>query len=134
MKYFIHTLREGNVNCQCSACTSDCLEKNAVKVVQVKLGYVEAVCKLKTTNDVCCILVCEPSYLVATEESGRINLWTMNSTWRLSSILTSLHVCFTFVYFRYSSKYVSFIKVHPSSLLFSFGCIINITYTLTKGR
>ncbi|KAJ9563742.1 hypothetical protein OSB04_008902 [Centaurea solstitialis] len=82
---------EGNVNCQCSACTSDCSAKNAVKVVEVKLGYVEAVCKLETITSVCCILVCEPSYLVAAEESGRMNLWTMNSTWRLSSIASTEH-------------------------------------------
>ena len=99
LKYFIRTLREGNINCQCSVCTSDCSEKNTVKVVQVKLGYVEAVCKLKTVTSVCCILVCEPSYLVAAEESGRLNLWTMNSTWRLSFIFTSLHV-----YSRYAYK------------------------------
>ncbi|GJS93364.1 putative FY-rich, FY-rich, WD40/YVTN repeat-like-containing domain protein [Tanacetum coccineum] len=73
--------REGSVDCQCSVCTSDSLEKNAVKVMQVKLGYVQVVCKLKTTNDVGSILVCEPSYLVAAEEGGRINLWTMNSQW-----------------------------------------------------
>nr|XP_043625934.1 uncharacterized protein LOC122597400 [Erigeron canadensis] len=73
--------REGSVNCSCSPCTSDCFEKNAVKVVQVKLGYVEVVCKLKTTNNVCSILVCEPNYLVAAEDSGRVNLWAMNSPW-----------------------------------------------------
>ncbi|KVH97689.1 hypothetical protein Ccrd_000190 [Cynara cardunculus var. scolymus] len=77
--------REGNVNCQCSVCTSNCSGKNAVKVVQVKLGYVQAVCKLNTVTTVCCILVCEPSYLVAAEESGRMNLWTMNSTWSEST-------------------------------------------------
>ncbi|KAI3731524.1 hypothetical protein L1987_62712 [Smallanthus sonchifolius] len=73
--------REGSVNCGCSVCTSDCFEKNAVKIVQVKLGYVQVACKLKTTNNVCSILVCEPSYLVASEESGKMNLWTMNSSW-----------------------------------------------------
>ncbi|KAI3720171.1 hypothetical protein L6452_21084 [Arctium lappa] len=77
--------REGDVNCQCSVCTSDCSGQNAVKIVQVKLGYVQAVCKLKTITNVCCILVCEPSYLVAAEESGRMNLWTMNSTWSAST-------------------------------------------------
>ncbi|KAI7728960.1 hypothetical protein M8C21_020056, partial [Ambrosia artemisiifolia] len=73
--------REGSVNCGCSVCTSDCFEKNAVKIVQVKVGYVRVVCKLQTTNNVCSILVCEPSYLVASEESGKMNLWTMNSSW-----------------------------------------------------
>ncbi|KAL8230010.1 hypothetical protein R6Q57_014910 [Mikania cordata] len=73
--------REGNVICGCSVCTSNCFEKNAVQIVQVKLGYVQVVCKLKTTNNVYSILVCEPSYLVASEESGKLNLWTMNSSW-----------------------------------------------------
>lgn len=81
------------MKCQCSDCTIDCSEKNAVKVVEVKLGYVQVVCKMKTTNDLCSILVCEPSYLVAVEECGKMNLWTMNSSWRLF-ILTSLHVIF----------------------------------------
>lgn len=89
-KILILTLREGSVDCRCSACTSDCFEKNALKVVQVKLGYVQVVCKLKTTNDVCSILVCETNYLVAAEESGIMNLWTMNSPWRLSTTLTFL--------------------------------------------
>ncbi|KAK1413720.1 hypothetical protein QVD17_35498 [Tagetes erecta] len=74
--------REFSVNCGCSVCKSECFEKNAVKIVQVKLGYVQVVCKLKTTNNVCSILVCEPSYLVASEESGKMNLWTMDSSWR----------------------------------------------------
>ncbi|KAK9074569.1 hypothetical protein SSX86_007167 [Deinandra increscens subsp. villosa] len=73
--------REGSLNCGCSVCTSDCFEKNAVKIVQVKLGYVQVVCKLKTTSNVCSILVCQPSYLVASEESGKMNLWTMDSSW-----------------------------------------------------
>ncbi|XP_052626125.1 uncharacterized protein LOC111915815 isoform X2 [Lactuca sativa] len=73
--------REGGVKCQFSACTPDSFEKNAVKIVQVKLGYVHVVCKLKTSSSVCCILVCEPNYLLVAEETGRMNLWTMNSTW-----------------------------------------------------
>ncbi|XP_071739268.1 uncharacterized protein [Rutidosis leptorrhynchoides] len=72
---------EGSVNCTCSTCTSDCFEGNAIKVVQVKLGYVQVVCKLSTTNDVRSILVCEPNYIVAAEDTGKINLWTMNSQW-----------------------------------------------------
>ncbi|KAD7116534.1 hypothetical protein E3N88_03802 [Mikania micrantha] len=73
--------REGSVICGCSVCTSDCFEKNAVQIVQVKVGYVQVVCKLKTTNNVYSILICEPNYLVASEESGKLNLWTMNSSW-----------------------------------------------------
>ncbi|CAK9142437.1 unnamed protein product [Ilex paraguariensis] len=73
--------REGKLHCVCSACTSDCFEKNAVKIVQVKLGYVLVIAKLKTADVVRCILVCEPSCLLAAEESGRLHLWIMNSTW-----------------------------------------------------
>lgn len=87
-KYYFkfNTLREGGVKCQFSACTPDSFEKNAVKIVQVKLGYVHVVCKLKTSSSVCCILVCEPNYLLVAEETGRMNLWTMNSTWRYVSL------------------------------------------------
>ena len=107
------------MDCQCSVCTSDSLEKNAVKVVQVKLGYAQVVCKLKTTEDVCCILVCEPGYLVAAEEGGRINLWTMNSQWRLPlSLLLTLDVLATI-----SLLYRSLVALYRSHLvLYLFQC------------
>ncbi|KAA8532878.1 hypothetical protein F0562_033005 [Nyssa sinensis] len=73
--------REGKMHCPCSACALDCFEKNAVKIVQVKLGYVSVMTKLKTVDNVHCILVCEPNYLVGVEESGKLHLWIMNSTW-----------------------------------------------------
>ncbi|KAK9276843.1 hypothetical protein L1049_006380 [Liquidambar formosana] len=73
--------RERNIHCLCSACTLDCFEENAVNIVQVKLGYVSLVAKLKTVGSVHCILVCEPDHLVAVEEGGRLHLWIMNSTW-----------------------------------------------------
>ncbi|XP_052187785.1 uncharacterized protein LOC127798326 isoform X2 [Diospyros lotus] len=73
--------REGRMQCPCSACRSDCFEQNAVKVVQVENGYVSIVVKLKTVDTVRCILVCEPTYLVGIEESGRLHLWVMNPTW-----------------------------------------------------
>lgn len=75
-------LREQNINCLCLACTSDCCDENAVKVVRVQPGYVSVVVKLTATESVYCILVCEPCYLVAVGESGRLHVWIMNSTWR----------------------------------------------------
>ncbi|XP_057461222.1 uncharacterized protein LOC130751632 [Actinidia eriantha] len=73
--------RERKMQCQCSACRSDCFENNAVNIVQVKHGYISVVVNLKTVDNVHCILVCEPNYLVCMEESGTLHLWVMNSTW-----------------------------------------------------
>ncbi|KAL3824247.1 hypothetical protein ACJIZ3_020276 [Penstemon smallii] len=73
--------REGKLHCLCSACTSDCFKNNAVKIVQLNSGYVSLVTKLETTQDVRCFLVCEPSFLLAAEESGKLKLWVMNSRW-----------------------------------------------------
>ncbi|XP_062162867.1 uncharacterized protein LOC133869800 isoform X2 [Alnus glutinosa] len=73
--------REGRIQCLCSTCTSDCSEENAVKIVQVKFGYVSIVVKLKTVESLHCILVCEPNHLVAVGETGRLHLWVMNSVW-----------------------------------------------------
>eukprot|EP00268_Persea_americana_P023888 TRINITY_DN23401_c0_g2_i2.p1 TRINITY_DN23401_c0_g2~~TRINITY_DN23401_c0_g2_i2.p1 ORF type:complete len:1081 (-),score=258.90 TRINITY_DN23401_c0_g2_i2:211-3453(-) len=76
--------REQSINCLCLACTSDCCDENAVKVVRVQPGYVSVVVKLTATESVYCILVCEPCYLVAVGESGRLHVWIMNSTWSLA--------------------------------------------------
>ncbi|GAV78765.1 LOW QUALITY PROTEIN: hypothetical protein CFOL_v3_22230, partial [Cephalotus follicularis] len=72
---------EGRYDCLCSACTSDCFEENALKIVRVKSGYVTVVAKLKTNDNPQCILVCEPNRLIAVGESGRLHLWVMNSAW-----------------------------------------------------
>lgn len=74
--------REGRNDCLCSTCTSHRLDKNALKIVKVKSGYVSVVAKLKTDDSVQCILVCEPKHLIAVGESGKLHLWEMNSTWR----------------------------------------------------
>ncbi|KAI3953689.1 hypothetical protein MKW98_017513 [Papaver atlanticum] len=73
--------RNQSALCSCSVCKSDCLEENALKIVHVKLGYVAPVAKLKTAENVCCILVCEPNHLVAAEENGGLHVWAMNSRW-----------------------------------------------------
>lgn len=74
--------REQNVSCLCSMCRLGCSEENAVKVVQVRFGYVSPVIKLTTVERLSCLLVCEPNYLIAVEESGGLHVWIMNSTWR----------------------------------------------------
>ncbi|KAI3970741.1 hypothetical protein MKX01_024388 [Papaver californicum] len=73
--------RNQSALCSCSVCKSDCLEENALKIVHVKLGYVDPVAKLKTVESICCILVCEPNHLVAAEENGGLHVWAMNSRW-----------------------------------------------------
>lgn len=53
-----------------------------MKIVEVKAGYVSVVVKLRATDNLQCILVCEPDHLVAAGEGRRLHLWTMNSRWR----------------------------------------------------
>ncbi|KAG6651186.1 hypothetical protein CIPAW_06G093500 [Carya illinoinensis] len=107
--------REGRIQCLCSTCKSDCLEENTVKIVQVKFGYVSVVVKLKAVEILHCILVCEPSHLVAVGESGRLHLWVMNSAWRdiskriclssFSAPSTSIYQFFPISLFNWNSKY-----------------------------
>ncbi|KAI3467220.1 hypothetical protein Pfo_023883 [Paulownia fortunei] len=73
--------REGKLNCSCPACTSDCFEKNAIKIVRLNRGYASLLTRLEMTQGVCCLLVCEPSFLLAAEEGGKLKLWVMNSGW-----------------------------------------------------
>ncbi|XP_051122271.1 uncharacterized protein LOC127245435 isoform X2 [Andrographis paniculata] len=73
--------REGKVHCPCPACSLDCFEKNAVKIVKLNNGYASLVTRLETTQAVCCLLVCEPSFLLAAEEGGKLRLWVMNCEW-----------------------------------------------------
>lgn len=53
-----------------------------MKIIEVKLGYVSVVVKLKTVESLQSVLVCEPNHLVAIGESGRLHLWVLNSAWR----------------------------------------------------
>ncbi|KAL0463714.1 UNVERIFIED_CONTAM: hypothetical protein Slati_0259000 [Sesamum latifolium] len=73
--------REGKLHCSCSACTSDFFEENAVKIVKLSSGYASLVTRLETTQGVCCLLVCEPNFLLAAEEGGKLKLWVMNAGW-----------------------------------------------------
>ncbi|KNA14668.1 hypothetical protein SOVF_105350 isoform B [Spinacia oleracea] len=77
--------REKNLHCLCPKCESCCFEENAVKIVQIKLGYISLVVKLKTIFPVHYVLVCEPDHLIAVDESGRIYVWIMNSNWSVQT-------------------------------------------------
>ncbi|KAK7360635.1 hypothetical protein VNO77_02643 [Canavalia gladiata] len=67
-------------NCRLTVSTV-CSEKDALKIVQIEHGYVSVVTMLETVDNVHCILVCEPNRLVSVGESGRLQVWVMNSTW-----------------------------------------------------
>ncbi|CAN4122038.1 unnamed protein product [Withania somnifera] len=73
--------RKGDIKCRCSLCALNHFEENAVKIAQIRNGYLSLVTKLKTTLRVCFILVCSPDHLVAVEESGKLYVWIMNSEW-----------------------------------------------------
>ncbi|CAN1152356.1 hypothetical protein LINPERPRIM_LOCUS28886 [Linum perenne] len=76
--------REGRVDCLCSTCEADSCSSTSVKIVRVNLGYVSVLLELRTDEEIECILVCKPNHLVAAVESGRLHLWTMDSTWSTS--------------------------------------------------
>ncbi|KAL8518470.1 hypothetical protein ACS0TY_009737 [Phlomoides rotata] len=73
--------REGKLHCSCPACSSGSFECDAVKIVRLNKGYASLVTRLKTTQAVCCLLVCETNFLLAAEEGGKLKLWIMNSGW-----------------------------------------------------
>ncbi|XP_057420593.1 uncharacterized protein LOC130714687 isoform X2 [Lotus japonicus] len=73
--------RERKFDCYCATCTSVSTEKNALKIVRVEHGYVSVEATLIGDDNVHCILVCEPNRLVSVGESGRLQVWVMNSTW-----------------------------------------------------
>lgn len=74
--------REQSFDCSCTNCTSDYTEENTVEIVHVNFGYVSSVIKLVTMDRVSSILACEPNYLIAVEQSGKMHFWVMNLEWR----------------------------------------------------
>ncbi|KMT08901.1 hypothetical protein BVRB_6g136210 [Beta vulgaris subsp. vulgaris] len=102
--------REKNLHCLCRQCESCCFEENAVKIVQVNLGYVSLVVKLKSMFPIHCVLVCEPEHLIAVDESGRIYIWIMNSTW---SVQTEEYVIPSYDYL--SSRVVELKRIPKST-------------------
>ncbi|CAN0896213.1 hypothetical protein LINGRAHAP2_LOCUS18346 [Linum grandiflorum] len=76
--------REGRMDCLCSTCEADSCSSSSVKIVRVYFGHVSVLLELRTDEEIECILVCEPNHLVAAVESGKLHLWTMDSTWSTS--------------------------------------------------
>ncbi|XP_069153942.1 uncharacterized protein [Solanum lycopersicum] len=109
--------REGDIKCQCSLCALNIFEENAVKIMQIRNGYLSLITKLKTTLRVCCILVCPPDHLVAVEESGKLYVWVMNTNWRdikkcmlvsnFSAASTSVFQCLPVSLFRWQRKFTA---------------------------
>ncbi|KAK4357979.1 hypothetical protein RND71_023589 [Anisodus tanguticus] len=107
--------RKGDMKCQCSLCALNVFEANAVKIVQIRNGYVSLITKLKTTLRVCWILVCPPDHLVAVDESGKLYIWVMNSQWRdikkrmlvskFSAASTSVFQCLPVSLLRWQRKF-----------------------------
>ncbi|KAJ4842100.1 hypothetical protein Tsubulata_007950 [Turnera subulata] len=69
------------MDCLCSTCASDSIDHHSVKILHVEAGYVSVLVKLSTAKRIQCILICEPSNLVAAGEGGSLHIWTMNSEW-----------------------------------------------------
>lgn len=58
------------------------MEENSVEIVHVNFGYVSSVVKLVTVERASSILACDPNYLIAVEQSGKLHVWVMNLEWR----------------------------------------------------
>ncbi|KAF2549449.1 hypothetical protein F2Q70_00020673 [Brassica cretica] len=74
--------RKREIDCSCLTCTSAYFEENAVRIVEVKTGYVSLVTKLQAVDSVQCVVVCDPDYLAAVVKGGNLIVWAMNSSWR----------------------------------------------------
>lgn len=74
--------RERRISCPCSTCLSVSPDNSVVRIVQVNIGYSTVVVSLKMMDTILSVLVCEPNYIVATGESGRLHSWIMNPKWR----------------------------------------------------
>ncbi|KAK8961610.1 hypothetical protein KSP40_PGU021864 [Platanthera guangdongensis] len=73
--------RERKISCLCSNCKAESSAGMTIEIVRVNFGYVSRMTKLTTASKISCISVCEPSYLIAVEEDGRLHTWVMNLTW-----------------------------------------------------
>uniref|UniRef100_K3ZQ69 Uncharacterized protein n=1 Tax=Setaria italica TaxID=4555 RepID=K3ZQ69_SETIT len=73
--------RMQNIDCLCSVCKMGRCEDNSLKIVSVNLGYVSLVTKLLPNGTVSCILICEPNYIVACEDSRNLHIWEMVNGW-----------------------------------------------------
>ncbi|XP_062208252.1 uncharacterized protein LOC133909716 isoform X3 [Phragmites australis] len=73
--------RMQSIDCSCSVCKLDGFEDNSLKIVSVNFGYVSLVTKLIPCGTVSCILICEPNYIVAAEDSRNLHIWKMVTGW-----------------------------------------------------
>lgn len=76
--------RDQNFNCSCTDCTLCHSEEYTVEIVQMNFGYVSSAVRLPTTEKVSFILACEPNYLIAVMQSGKLHVWVMNLEWSAS--------------------------------------------------
>ncbi|CAL5080302.1 unnamed protein product [Urochloa decumbens] len=73
--------RMRNMDCLCSVCKLGQCEDNSLKIVSVNLGYVSLITKLMPYGTVSCILICEPNYIVVTEDNRNLHIWEMVNGW-----------------------------------------------------
>ncbi|CAL5075384.1 unnamed protein product [Urochloa decumbens] len=73
--------RMRNMDCLCSVCKLGQCEDNSLKIVSVNFGYVSLITKLMPYGTVSCILICEPNYIVATEDNRNLHIWEMVNGW-----------------------------------------------------
>ncbi|KAL6600312.1 hypothetical protein ACP70R_045112 [Stipagrostis hirtigluma subsp. patula] len=73
--------RMQRIDCSCSLCKLNQCEDNSLKIVSVNFGYVSLMTKLMPHGTVSCILICEPNYIIATEDSRNLHIWMMVNGW-----------------------------------------------------
>ena len=101
-----------NIDCLCSVCNLGRCEDNSLKIVSVNLGYVSLVTNLMLYGTVSCILIFEPNYIVAAEDSRNLHIWEMVDGWRyIFSVVSTLYVsisisCFNTSFFKLQFYYV----------------------------
>jgi hypothetical protein len=78
-------------------------EDNSLKIVSVNFGYVSLVTSLMPYGTVSCILIFEPNYIVATEDSRNLHIWEMVDEWRyifsvVSALCALFHLMFEYLF------------------------------------
>ncbi|KAJ1288577.1 hypothetical protein BS78_02G098200 [Paspalum vaginatum] len=74
--------RKQNIDCLCSVCKLGRCVDNSLIILFVNLGYVSLITKLIPYGTVSCILICEPNYIIATEDTRNLHIWEMINGWR----------------------------------------------------
>ncbi|ONM20801.1 DNA binding [Zea mays] len=73
--------RMQNIDCLCPVCNLCQCEDNSLKIVSVNSGYASLVTNLMPYGTVSCILIFEPNYIVAIEDSRNLHIWEMVDGW-----------------------------------------------------